>query len=95
MEHVIKEIHQLLTVNAASVESELGGGQNGYLGIILPPKEYARISNTPFVCPPPPRTGKNGNCPSMDAAQVGEAPPLIKKGGEAPIRRVQGSQHHS
>ena len=53
MEHVIKEIHQLLTVNAASVESELGGGQNGYLGIILPPKEYARISNTPFVCPPP------------------------------------------
>ena len=40
----IKETHQLLTANAASVKCDLGGGQNGYLGLILPPKQYARVS---------------------------------------------------
>ena len=34
----INEIHQLLTANAASVECNLGGGQNGYLGLVLPPE---------------------------------------------------------
>ena len=33
----IKNTHQILTVNAASVKSDLGGGHNGYLGLILPP----------------------------------------------------------
>ena len=36
----IKDTHQLLTVNAASVECDLSGGQNGYLGLILLPKQY-------------------------------------------------------
>ena len=40
----IKETHQFLTANAAFVECDLGGGQNGYLGLILPPKQYARVS---------------------------------------------------
>ena len=38
-----KEIHQLLMVNAALAESVFGGGQNGYLGLILPPEKYTRI----------------------------------------------------
>ena len=37
-------------LNAALVEIDLGGGQNGYLGNILLPKQYARISDTAFVC---------------------------------------------
>ena len=50
----IKETHQILTANAASVEYDLGGGQNGYLGLILLPKQYARVSGTAFVLPPNP-----------------------------------------
>ena len=34
----IKETHQLLTSNVVSIECDLGVGQNGYLGLIIPPK---------------------------------------------------------
>ena len=37
----IKETHQLLTANAESVKCDLGEGQNGYLGLILSPEQYA------------------------------------------------------
>ena len=50
----IKDNHQFLTSNAASAECNLGGGQNGYLGLILPPEQYARVSGTAFVLPPDP-----------------------------------------
>ena len=50
----IKDVHQLPTANAALVESNLGGGQNGYLGLILPPDQYSHISNIAFVCPSEP-----------------------------------------
>ena len=45
----LKEIHQLLTSNTALVQSNLGGGQNGYLRLILPPEEYSRVSDTTYV----------------------------------------------
>ena len=48
----IKYIHQLMTANAASGEINLRGGYKGYFEIILPPNQYARIANTPFVCLP-------------------------------------------
>ena len=48
----IKEIHQLLTVNATLVGNNLGGGQNGYLGVFLIPEQYGCISSTAFVRPP-------------------------------------------
>ena len=48
----IKELHQLLMDNASSFDSNLGVGQNGYLGLVLPPKQYALIVDTPFVRPP-------------------------------------------
>jgi hypothetical protein len=38
--------------NAASIRTTAGGGAHGYLGIILSPPEYARVSNIPFVTPP-------------------------------------------
>ena len=31
----IKECHQLLTMNAALDESDLGGGKKGYIGLVL------------------------------------------------------------
>ena len=52
-----------IQANAASVPCELGGGNNGYLGIVLRPAEYAKVSATAFNCPArpgplviPPRT---------------------------------------
>ena len=50
----IKEAHQLLTVNTVSIEYDLGGGQNGYIGLILPPEQYSRVSGTAFVLPTDP-----------------------------------------
>ena len=47
-----KEVHQLFTANAASVKSDLVRGHNGYLGLILPPDQYAGVSGTVFVRPP-------------------------------------------
>ena len=50
----IKEVHKLLTANEASVEIDLRRVHKSYLNIILPPKKYACISDTTFVCPPAP-----------------------------------------
>ena len=47
----IKEIHQLIMANVTLVKSDLSGGQNRYLDLILPPEKYARISDTPLVRP--------------------------------------------
>ena len=44
-----------LKINAQSVPTQLGGGQLGYLALILTPTEYAAIPNTtPFVHPTDP-----------------------------------------
>ena len=42
-----------LRVNGSSVDTDLGGGDHGYLGLILTNVEYARIilTPTPFVAP--------------------------------------------
>ena len=86
----IKEIHHLLTGNVVLVQSDLGGGHNSYLGIILPPKQYTCISKTAFFPPAPP--GKNGNRPSMDSAWRGGAPPKRTKGGAAQVLQLRGGQ---
>ena len=59
---VIKETHQLLTANAASVKCNLGGSQNGYTGLILLPKQYELVSGTAFVLPPDP--GQTAHIPA-------------------------------
>ena len=39
--------------NAASVRSQYGGGQNGLLGMLMPPAEYETIApGMPFELPP-------------------------------------------
>ena len=47
----LKAIKNELKANAGKVQCDLGGGNNGHLGLILTDEEYARVSNTPYVRP--------------------------------------------
>jgi hypothetical protein len=48
----LSELKQLLGANAAEKDTILGGGANGYLGLILTAAEYNTIApGTPFVTP--------------------------------------------
>ena len=49
----LKRLKTELRANASSVDTDLGGGDHGYLGLILTDVEYARITPTPppFVAP--------------------------------------------
>ena len=60
----IKETHQLLTAKSASVKCKLGGGQNSYLRLILPPERLRHR-----LCAPT-WPGKNDTRPSMGTNQV-------------------------
>ena len=48
--------------NVASIECNLGGGQNGYIDLILLPKQYDRLYDTAFVLPPDP--GQTAHVPT-------------------------------
>ena len=50
---ILKRLEQELRVNASSVETDLGGGNHGILGLFLSNLEYAKILPTPtwFVAP--------------------------------------------
>ena len=45
----LKLIKDELKANAASIISDLSGGINGHLGLVLTPAEYALISPTPYI----------------------------------------------
>ena len=45
----LKTIKDELKANAASIHSELGGGTNGHLGLVLSAAEYALVSAVPYV----------------------------------------------
>ena len=49
----LKRLKTELRANASSVDTDLGGGDHGYLGLVLSDVEYARIQPTPaaFVAP--------------------------------------------
>ena len=48
----LKKLKNELRANASSVDSDLGGGDYGYLGLILSEEEYQRIcANDPFEAP--------------------------------------------
>ena len=59
----INDMVMHLKANAASIQTENGGGQLGFLGIMVSDTVYATLSNTPFVVPanpgptPPPPVG--------------------------------------
>eukprot|EP00957_Ditylum_brightwellii_P077497 5888759-Ditylum_brightwellii.AAC.1 len=47
----IKAIHLHLNGNAASVPSDLGGGQHGHLGLTIGGAEYQTLTGHPFAQP--------------------------------------------
>ena len=48
----LKKLMTELRANASSVETDLGGGNHGYLALVLSDEEYATIPNTePFILP--------------------------------------------
>ena len=48
----LKRLKTELQANASSVETDLGGGDHGYLGLVLTDAEYASVPHTqPFVAP--------------------------------------------
>ena len=47
----LKRLKQELRANASSVESNLGGGNNGYLGLVLDDTKYATLLQTAFAAP--------------------------------------------
>ena len=52
----IEQLKKELRANAASVECNLGGGNHGYLGLVLPSTEYNKIVGTTFKVPDYPAT---------------------------------------
>ena len=44
-------LHKEVMANTKTVNSELGGGAHGHLGLILSPRCYALLSNSPYHCP--------------------------------------------
>ena len=47
----LKELKNELKANATSVTSDLGGGANGHLGLVLTPAEYTTVSATAYNRP--------------------------------------------
>ena len=47
----IANVRALLSANAAAVSSLRGGGNNGYLGIVLSDAVYTTVSGIPWVSP--------------------------------------------
>ena len=47
----ISRLFRETTENAATVDTDLGGGQHGLIGVLLPPQLYQGMSNTPMVVP--------------------------------------------
>ena len=47
----LKTLHNQLKANARAVRTSLGGGNHGYLALVLTPEQYAIVSQIPFVRP--------------------------------------------
>jgi len=47
----LRRLEKELKVNASSIESDLGGGDHGYLGHVLSDVDYALVSGTTFTPP--------------------------------------------
>ena len=66
----IKRLNDDISANAASVHTDLGGGNHGHLGLTVSPTIYATVSGTPYTAPtspaPPALTGLTG--PQITAA---------------------------
>lgn len=47
----LKALKDKIKANASVVQSDLGGGAHGHLGLVLVPLEYANSSATPYLRP--------------------------------------------
>ena len=45
----IKEVEKCIITNASSIESKLGGGQHGLLGLVISPTRYNTITGHDFI----------------------------------------------
>ena len=54
--NTINSVHTLLKTNAASVPSQLGGGQHGLLGLVLNNDIFQKLTGTDFIKPSNPGT---------------------------------------
>ena len=70
----LKRLKTELQANASSIESQLGGGDHGYLGLVLTDAEYASVPGTiPFVPPQfPPVLIIPNNATQVEALQLRE-----------------------
>ena len=65
----IRDLQRKLSANAASVPSNLGGGQHGYLALTVKPEVYFNLTGNIFT--PPTDPGPMPNIvPGMDTAQA-------------------------
>ena len=83
---LLKKIKDELTANATSVSSNLGGGANGHLGLVLNDAEYATISGTPYVRPVHP-----GPLPALTGPQY--ARQEAREDHKEAIRRFRESEN--
>ena len=66
---IIREIHRKIQENASTIQSELGGGQHGLLGLEMQPATYRTVIGQYFqrlVCPPQ----ADPMPTTMDAAEI-------------------------
>ena len=71
----LKRLKIELQANASSVECNLGGGDHGYLGLVLSDAEYAAITPVPPPFVPPAYPGAlhiPNNTPTMQAINLKE-----------------------
>ena len=48
---ILRNLHNLLKTNSSDVLTSLGGGNHGYLGLLLSDARYALVSPAPFIRP--------------------------------------------
>ena len=46
---ILKVLKKEVAANAASIQSDLGGGQDGHLGFIKSPTAYTNVCATPYT----------------------------------------------
>ena len=46
---ILKVLEKEVAANTTSIKSDLGGGQNGHLGLIKSPAAYTNVCTTPYV----------------------------------------------
>ena len=69
----LKRLKTELRANASSVDTDLGGGDHGYLGLVLSDAEYARITPMPAAFVAPNFPGPLVIDPALTAMQVVQA----------------------